>query len=317
MTLSTREIRLLSELSKNSREQQRTIAKRMRISPQTLKYNLDSLRENQVFTEHAIIDPARLGLITIRAFLSFTTFNKHTQEDIINELCEEPDVVLVQRLRLGADVLVEYAVPNLSYFNKAHTAFLHRNNDAVRNKRTYPVLVRYAFERTYLHKRATQRSMILSGDREAAQTSDVEDAVLQALINDPSASSAQLARETGHDPRTVRRALNACEQEKIIRGYSIDIDYEQANINCALLGVQFSYVTKDEMKRFVEFANQTQEIVGLAKVIGPESVFVTIETFESYTTVIERLRAHFEIIEYSVFEAGNVVKNTGVPSEAR
>ena len=314
MTLSKRETRILSELSKNARESQSDIAKRLRTSPQTLKYNLDNLKEKHVFKAHVIIDPARLGLITIRCFLNFTTFNKHTQNDLIKELTETPDVVHVQRLRLGADLLVEYAVPNLSYFNKAHTQFLHDNSDAIRNKNTYPVLVRYTFDRNYLRPRTKNRSMILSGDREPAQLSKTEQDILEALIQAPQATIIDLARTTNYDPRTVRNAIKTCEENKIIRGYSIDLDYHQASISSALLGVEFSYVTPQELDRFVEFANQTKEIVGLEKVIGQERVFVTIETFKNYTEVIEALREEFKITEYKVFEAGNIHKNTYVPT---
>ncbi len=314
MTLSKRDKRLLAELSTNAREKQTVIAKRLRTSPQTTKYNLDALQENNTYAPHAIIDPARLGLLTIQTILSYTTFNKHTQQDIIEELTQQPDVVRIQRLRLGADLLVEYAVPNLSYFNKTHTAFLHRHSDAIRNKITYPVLVRYTFQKTYLHPKTKHKRMILSGDREPATISDTEQQTLHALINQPQASTAELARTTNHDPRTTRNAIQSLEKKKVIRGYSIDLNYQQTNITSALLGIQFSHLDPREMKRFIEFTSSHEEVVELTKVIGQERVYVTIETLTNYTQVIEELREEFKITNYTVFEAGNKHKNTYAPT---
>lgn len=313
MSLKKRDKHLLYELSTNAREKQTNIAKRLRISPQTLKYHLDNLTQKRTYNTHTIIDPARRGLITIRCFLNFTSFNKHTQNDIIRELKDKPDVVFIQRLRLGADLLIEYAVPNLSYFNKTHTAFLHQNSDAIRNTNTYPVLVRYIFSRTYMRPRTKNRSKILSGDREPVDISTTEQEVLNEIIKEPQSTILDLARKTSHDPRTIRSAITHCEKNKIIRGYSIDIDYRQTKISSALLGIHFNYVTPKELDRFVEFANQTKEIVRLEKVIGQEEVFLSIETFTNYTEIIEHLREEFKITQYSVFEAGNIEKNTYVP----
>lgn len=312
MKLKKRDKHLLYELSKDVREKQTEIAKKLRITPQTLQYQLEQLKD--MYTPRVVIDPAKFGLITIRAFMSFLTFNKHTQNHLLKELAEQIDVVLVQKLKLGADVMVEYAVPNLSYFNKLYATFLDKNSDAIRNKQVFPVLVRYNFQKNYLYPRArTTQYHILSGDREPIEHSEIAQEVITELLKDPTAPYAQIARNTNYDVRTVQRAIHTSQEHKIIRSYDIDIDYKKTGVSSAILGVQFSYVAQKEMNRFVEYANNTKEIVSLLKVIGDESVFVTIETFDQYTEIINKIRSEFNIVDYSVFEAGNIVKNTYIP----
>ncbi|MFT4250144.1 MAG: winged helix-turn-helix transcriptional regulator [Candidatus Woesearchaeota archaeon] len=313
MVLSTREKRVISELSMDSRASQADVARRMRVSPQNLKYHIDSLRERGVFSESVILDPAKFGLITIRVFLSYTTFSERARGVVVDALVSQEEVVFVQKLRLGADLLVEYTVPNLSLFNKLHTSFLDKFSNFVKNKHIFPVLVRYEFERTYLHSSAKSSSAILSGDREVADIGENDFRVLAALVSDPSSSVASLARDAGLDPRTVRRCLRDCLDERVIRGFSVTLDYELSDIKSAILGIEFSHVTPQEMKRFVSFAREVDEVVGLTKVIGRENVFVRIETFENFTEVIERLRSEFSITDYQVYVGGNVVKNNHIP----
>lgn len=314
MSLSKREKRVIAEISADSRQKQSDIASRMRVSPQTLKYHLDSLRERGVFNEVVVLDPARFGLITIRVFLSFTSFRDHAREVVIDALHEEESVVFVQRLRLGADLLVEYAVPNLSLFNKIHTSFLDKYSNFVKNKHVFPVLVRYDFQRSYLHPKLKHDSNILSGDRDVADISNADRAVLSYLRSEPGASVAQISRGCDLDPRTVRKTLRECIDDRIIRSFSVDINYELASISSAYLGIEFSHVTPQEMKRFVTFVREVDEVVGLTKVIGHTNVFVHIESFSDYTSIIEKLRAAFEFTEYSVFSASNILKNTYIPA---
>ncbi len=313
MVLSLRERRILSELSMDSRKKQADIAREMRISPQILKYHIDSLREKQAFKELVIVDPAKFGLITVRVFLSFTTFTQTTREIIIDTLLREETVIFIQRLRLGADLLIEYAVPNLSLFNKIHSAFLDKFSGFIKNKHIYPVLVRYEFERTYLHPSAKQSSAILSGDRDIVDVRPVDRQVISALIQDPSASLTRLSEMVSLDHRTISRAIQNCLSERIIRGFSIVPTYSVTQISSALLGVEFSYITPHDMKKFISFVSEIKEVVALVKVIGQQNVFIRIESLDEYTAVIERICAGWGITDYVVYGGGDILKSIHIP----
>lgn len=49
-------------------------------------------------------------------------------------------------------------------------------------------------------------------------------ALVQALVDDPRASAAELARRVGVSAPTVRERLGRLEREGVIRGYRVDVD---------------------------------------------------------------------------------------------
>jgi Lrp/AsnC family leucine-responsive transcriptional regulator len=67
-------------------------------------------------------------------------------------------------------------------------------------------------------------------------TDDVDEAILYALQEDArNMSSGDIAERTGTSGSTVRKRIQRLESEKVIKGYSAEVDYQQSGYPLRML----------------------------------------------------------------------------------
>ncbi|MFP4424758.1 MAG: Lrp/AsnC family transcriptional regulator [Candidatus Woesearchaeota archaeon] len=307
--------KLLFELAQDARIRQREISKKLKISPQRANYTIQKLRTENIITAfETIIDPARFALTNIIVVLAYTNFAKNTQKAILDFLKESEQVTYLDEISQGADLIVEYSVPNLSSFNKAHTAFLEEFSQEVKVVDIFPVIVKHLFPKRYLYRRSkASEEMVLSGDREPADLSENTKKIIQILMEDPAKKVVDISRETDLNVRTVTKTIQQLQSKRIIRGYTIRLNNEALHISVGNVFIRIRNPTQKFMSRFIEFCKQIPEITQINKLIGHHNLFIRIESLHEYRNVLDRLRAEFKFYEYTVYDSSSILKNTYIP----
>jgi len=136
--------------------------------------------------------------------LNFTTFEKDKRKEILNELKHIDHITYIESLSHRADLLVEFTVPNLSFFNKLEMELLQKFRKEIKLVEVYPIVVKHKFPPKYLSKRTKEYThKILSGDRVYAETSKNDKLLLKHLIKSPEATILELSKKTKLNIRTV------------------------------------------------------------------------------------------------------------------
>ena len=105
--------------SENARMRLKAVSKALRKSPQRLKYNFDVFeKEDIIKNPYCIFDYSYFGLVLFRAYLRGVYVAEQDKKRIIDELRENPYIVSVYGLTGEYDLVVEFASPNPSKFNK-------------------------------------------------------------------------------------------------------------------------------------------------------------------------------------------------------
>ncbi|MCB9362838.1 Lrp/AsnC family transcriptional regulator [Candidatus Woesearchaeota archaeon] len=312
MKFDSRQRRLLFELSKDSRMQKKALAKKLRLSQPLLNYTLSKMSKNRLFEEEIIVDPARFDLTNIRVLFSFTTEEYKTREKIIRTLEKDDTVVYMEKILLGADLLVEYSVPNLSFYNKQMMDFMDEFGSSIRTTDIFPIIVKYILQRKYLYKPDTS-DMVISGDRAPVLLSQRAAKVLAALVKEPTAPIVRLAEKTKSSSRSVINIIKNLEQQGVIKGYTINLNFEELDIETCTLAVALPQQDHQTIKSLINYVRETPEITQLVKTINARGVLIRIETLSHYSKVIKQVCRMFNIYDYRIYEGGNVIKNTYVP----
>lgn len=271
--------RLLYFLSKNARMTTKEFGRLLSISQQSASYTIKNLeKEKTIQNYQTVADPAKFGLINIILLMDYQDFEAKTTSAIKRQLREDPSVVRVEETAQGADLLVEYSVPNLSYFNKQHKDFLYAHKDKLEVTEAHVVIVKHHYTKNYLHRRHQERGeIIISGDRDPMALDEKHTTVLKELLKDPTVPVSAIARSAKMDPKTVTAAKRWLERKKIIRGYSVVLDHERLGITREHLFVSLSHDGPEGERRFVEFCHQHKNITAVTKTIGPYDAFITTE----------------------------------------
>ncbi|MBW2998265.1 Lrp/AsnC family transcriptional regulator [Candidatus Woesearchaeota archaeon] len=309
------EHRILYELSLNARIKKKELSQKLKKSPQLLGYSIDKLKSDKKIINSCLqIDPAKFGLINVLLLLNYTTFEKDRRREFLSALKEMDNITHIETLSHRADLLIEFTVPNLSQFNKLEMNLMQRFGKDIKLVNVYPVIVKHKFPPKYLSKRTKEySSMILSGDRVTIEINKNEKKVLLELLKDPESTILDISKKTKLNVRTIISTIKRMENKKIIRGYTITLDFEKNNISACNLLINMNENTPKEIDKFVEFSKQIPEVVRIYKLIGRNSILVNIQSLKDYKHVINQLREEFKFHDYQVYDIVNVLKNNYIP----
>jgi DNA-binding Lrp family transcriptional regulator len=307
--------KLLFFLSKNARTSTKELAQLLSISQQTASYTIQKLvKEKQIIEFHLVADPAKFGLVNILVLLDYRSFEYQNIIAIKKTLKQNPNVVRIEEVSQGADLLIEYSVPNLSYFNKQHKEFLYQYKDDIKVKEVHVIIVKHHYTKNYLHKKLPEnREIIISGDRDVMLLNDKQETVLKELLQDTINPITSIAKKTKLDPKTVTNIKKWLEKKRIIREYSIILNYDTLEIIREQLFLTLAYEGEHEEKRLLEFCNQHKNITAVTKIIGEYDLLITTERIDKDKPVINEIRRVFHVRDYRILDTQNILKYQFLP----
>ncbi len=309
---------ILYELSTNARVSTKELGKRLKISQQSASYLVRSLQQKGIIQHFStIIDPAKLGYISVLAYFNYMDYTQQTREEILQYLQQVDSVVYLAELEQGHDVMVLFCVPNLSSFNKVKKEFLQTYRNRVCLAETHPVIVHHLYQRKYLFPRKPASEFVVSGDREVLSFSDTEKEVLRGLWDDPIQSIIDIHCKTKLNPKTIVKIKKKLEGLKVIRGYTGVFDLPKVGIGKQLLQFSSEHLSPDEDKKLLHFSMIHPQIISLTRVIGNFDLLVETEGSEQERgAVLKEMRKEFAFHKYNVINLGKIHKNKYVPRGA-
>lgn len=309
--------KLLFFLSKDARIKTKELGRLLNVSQQNISYTINKLvSEKTIKSYQAIIDPAKFSLINIIIFLNYQNFDQKTTSAIKKYLKEDTSIVRIEETVQGADLLVEYCVPNLSYFNKQYKEFMFTFHDLVYLVETFVVIVKHNYTKNYLHKRYPDISqIIISGDRDPIILDDRQNKILQEITNDPIIPIVKISNKNKFDPKTVKNNKKFLEKKEIIRKYSIVIDHAALEITREFIFLNLAPEKLEDEKRFLEFCTLHKNIIVVTKVLGKYDLLITTERLPKDSVVISDLRKEFRVKDYKIIASDNIIKYNFLPEE--
>lgn len=305
--------KLLYFLTRNARVTTKELGKEMNCSQQSASYLINKLlEEKKILNYQIVVDPAKFGLITIVVLFNYSRFNKKVIAKMLTYLKNNPYVTFLEEVSQGADLLVEYCVPNLSLFNKQNREFLQEFKDYIKLTSIYPVVVRHIYDRKYLIKKPHYDNIILSGDRDIINLNNNQKEVLKILKKNPKETIANISNKIKIDPKTAIKIKKSLEKNKVIRKYSIVSDHESLGIEKKYGFIQLDYEDPKDITKFIEYCKQHPHIKGATKILGTYEIIITIEELNTKKTIKE-LRKRFNISDYRLIESEQVLKSTWIP----
>lgn len=260
--------KIIYELSKNSKISLNELSKKVELNKTTTHYRLQKLQQNQtILGTHAIIDYSALGLVGNRAYLNFQNTNTEKEKEIINWLKKRPDVhVLTTNIGFTDIVLISWN-ENQLIFHELIKKIKEKYHKELQIIEICPYVKAHHFTRNYLLN--TKEFEILTiGNQKKLQLDELDKKILETLCDDARQTTLSISNKTKSTPRTIIDRIKKLEKNKIIIGYSINLNYEKLGIEYHKLNIVFG-----------QNINYTKLLSFAAKI--PETVFVD-ETTSKY-----------------------------------
>lgn len=302
------------KFQKNSRITTKELGKIIRTSQQSASYLIQTaIKNNHIQKYYTLIDPAMFGLTNIIVLFNYTNFDPKIIEIIKKKLIENDNVTMIEEASLGADLIVQYTVQNLSFFNKENQELLHEFKKNLKQIAIYPVIVKHIYTRKYLFEKNISNELILSGDRNIMQFSDKEKIILKEIRNKSKSSIIEISRNTNLDAKTILQIKKKLEQEKVIKQYSVTINHKELNIERERYLINLETDEKKEIDKFISFCKMHKNILTSFKIIGNFKFIITVERFKEDNEILPEIRKEFNVSDYNLFKIKEVLKSETIP----
>ena len=307
--------------SENARITLKELSKNLRKSPQRLKYTINSLKKEEILRDpYCIFDYSYFGLILFRVYFRGAYISEQEKANILIELNSNPYIVSMYELSGEFDLIVEFASPNPSKFNKelknlsVHIPTLH-DYKIVLN------LVSYICPRHYLTESENLQSFnvekIIGGDRERELFNPNEMVIMKNLLLNPTIRYTDLAKKSSLNVKTGKSILINLRTRKIVRGFRYIINTNKLGIHKFRLFLRLHNVSPERDVQLIEYILKIKEVVQINKTVGDWDMELDIEALDKgrIRQLVTQLREEFkEIIErFNLIEFYDYYKRSYLP----
>ncbi len=307
--------------SENARISLRELSQHLKKTPQRLKYSLSSLkREGFIKEPYCIFDYSYFGLILFRVYFKSGYISERDKTRIINELYNNPYVVSIYELSGEFDLIVEFACPNSSKFNK-ELKKITTLSIALNEYKIILNIVTHIYQRHYLAKNISlydiKSERIIGGDRERDVFNLKEIIIMKNLLLNPTIRFVELANNSGLNVKTARSIFNNLIKRNIIKGFKYILDINKLNINKTRLFLKLHNLSLERETELMGYLLNTKEIVQANKTVGDWDMELDIESLDKNRIryIIMQIREEFkDLIErFNLIEFYNYYKRSYLP----
>lgn len=273
--LNLKDLKILSLLDKNARMPINSIAKKIHLNKDVVRYRIKKLEnEKVILSYYTVIDTHKLGYFTIRIYFDCIGLSEETEQKLINYL----DKVFKAGQIFKIDG--EYQVGILTWEKSIYELErklrdLKKNFGDYLNNYEVSIFTKYnQYFRKYLPE--SKNSLISLEESKIEKIDQIDIKILKELSKNARVTSVDLGEKLKLAQRTIIYRIKNLEKKKIILGYRINIDITFLKRENFFLELFIS--SKENLKEIEGFAQQHKDCVGIDYVLHGADIELELET---------------------------------------
>ena len=303
--ISSKDYAILRELDSKSRHPYSKIARKLRLSEETLRYRVRHLEKNQVIQAYrTLIDGGKLGFYYYKVLLKLHNIESEKVEKLVKFLRAKGRVNWVVRLDGVFDLGFTVKLSNPIRVSKLIDELRRKFHGCIR-KWVYSVNMRLDYlGRDYLT--GTKRKVKTSGSYTAYtkefRKDETDLTILYTLMDNSRISNVELGKKVGLSSEGVAGRIRRLEKAGIISKYHIDIDHQKLGLLNFYVLIELQCLTLEQERKFVESCFLIPQAVYVIKALGEWDYELSLEvnSVSEYRDVMMKLRREYvdELLDY-------------------
>jgi Lrp/AsnC family transcriptional regulator, leucine-responsive regulatory protein len=222
--------KILYYLDLNARETSSKLAKRLRLSKQTVNFRINRLTKNKIIKGYyALLNNSLLGMFFTKIFIKLEELNPTRKEEILNYFSTIGGVGQVLLMEGKYDVQLFFLGRNnqdvSEMLEKIYT-FCGRD---IKEKEIMFVDELYKFNLKTFYSQKENYKMILPSNQKNYNLDPLSFKILQKIVNNARIPILQIARELGISAQLAQYHVKKLIRDKFILGFSISLNYGLVN----------------------------------------------------------------------------------------
>ncbi|MBT7903191.1 Lrp/AsnC family transcriptional regulator [Candidatus Woesearchaeota archaeon] len=292
--------KILAELDQNSRAQYSTIAKKLKLSKQSIKKRIDKLIDEKIITQFTtIINSAIYPLNPAQIFISLHNTSKDDKEKIVLELFNNFKIPQLTVCDGTYDLFFGLRAENIREFDCELRKICTKYSSHIKDRKIIQLVETKLLPRTFL---TGKKREIIPSDKgfhskinktQLSPLKEMDYAILNKLAENPKISYVSLANELNITTQTAMNKVKNLEKSNIIIGYSYLLDAHKF-VHYQLL-LAFTTITKELDQKLNNYFLINPNVIFVSKTLGEFDYTIAFETnnFEDYRKFNEEFKKEF------------------------
>ena len=288
---------ILYELEQDSRQSLGKIARKVRLSKQTLHYRIERLKQSGLISQFiTAIDVSRLGLVNHEVWIQLDELSLEKKKTFLDFLVSHPNTRWVASCGGKFDVAIAILAENLVQFNSIFRAILKEFPGFVKNYFVSLSYEMYSYPRTYLAKTAAKRvASFLGGEPRRIQMDEADIRILSLLSKNSRIPTIEIAKKAGIAANTVRVKIKRLENEGVIQAYTTITQPSKIGVLNYEILVSLQNLTQEKETQVESYCLLNKNITFLLKVVGKWDIDIAFDarSTEHFQEFLLEFRSRF------------------------
>lgn len=289
---------ILLELDNDASQSYKRIGKKLRISKDVVAYRIKRLEDEKVITSYLTVSHfSKIGLNHYKLYIKYAHITNEKKQEIIDFLLKQENIGWLASTEGTYDLMVAIRFRNIHGFEEFKDDFFSRF-DHYFQKNSFAIMTEAeTYPRTYFTEMSpTSRKVFkFCGNGEQTKIDETDMKIIKALSDNGRLSTAQIAVITGLTERVVRYRKKQLENNGILVGYKLAINYRKLDYVFFKCLIKFQKMTREKMKEIKNYARMHPNVIHWLKVIGEWDLELELEapSMEEFYEVANDFRVRF------------------------
>lgn len=300
--LDENDIKIIKELDNNARNSFRHIAKKIHKSKEFVRYRINNLNKEIIYSYVTVIDTGKLGITKTNLYIKFTEINEETKKTIQKFISE-------QKFRTKYFLIGKYDISiTIDFKNNKQQKEIITQIQSLFGKKITTISLNIItamkfYKNRFIYKKKSNNTYKFNLlNQETIKLKEKEKKILNILQKNPKANILQIAKESQTTPKTAITKINHLKKKDIIKGFGIKINKKTINKESyrTLLRLQNkSQKIKEKITKFLENINA---VAYIGELIGNYDMEfdLYVNSQQEFIKLFHTMKKRFknEIIEY-------------------
>jgi DNA-binding Lrp family transcriptional regulator len=309
---------ILYELDKDSRQTNKQIAKKAKVSEQTIAYRIDKLIKKGIIKKFVIVtDTKKMGYTHYKLYLKMQNISPDKENEFINFIKTESCIFWAGQTLGQYDYVISILAQDLQDYKDIYNNIKHLFGQYIYSEELAVLTDALILNRSYLSSNPEKIEYPYGGRKESIKLDDKDKAILHALSTNARLNYIEISKITGITPDTVKNRYDKLRNSGVILGGKITINEKKIGRTYSQVAFTIQNFDPESQKKMAEFATTHPEIIYYINCIGNHNVELEMETKDNKETedIINSFRNKFfkYIKNYYVLTVKEELKLNFVP----
>ncbi|MBN2142674.1 Lrp/AsnC family transcriptional regulator [Candidatus Woesearchaeota archaeon] len=293
--LSKKDMRILAELDKDSRQPDSQIAKKIGLSKQVVNYRINNLVDKGVISQfYTTFDISRMGFNSYYVFIQLEKITSTKEKEYMKKL-ETLDYVGWLMTGIGRwDVCLLIYADTLEKFDHHLTQIIELFGDSLHDY-NFTMLLKSEHISYKFVSRSTDSKILQEENKEKVQLDTTSLALIKALSSNARISLTDIEKTTRIPMYVASYRIKAMKKQNLLLGYKVRLDVASMGYEWHLLLLKLQPVSERRKKEFFSFCENHKNVYYLTRTIGLYNLMVDIHvrSNDEFRQILQTLRESY------------------------